>query len=124
MRPIVLMVGHGSRDASGNQEFEQFVERYQARRPELELRHGYIELAQPSLADALANLPAETDEATLLPVFLFAAGRQLGVHERLLGVLDERLDEVRQERAPRAYDSSQDRVALRGRAESVASPPP
>lgn len=113
------MVGHGSRDASANQEFEQLVARYQTRRPELELRHGYVELAQPSLADALADLPAETVEAVLLPLFLFAAGhvkndiplalatarrrrpdvrfsaaRALGVHAALAELAVERAEEV------------------------------
>jgi sirohydrochlorin cobaltochelatase len=74
MLPIVLIVGHGSRDAAANQEFEQLVARYQARRPELEPRYGYVELAQPSLADALAAIPPDRQEVTLLPLFLFAAG--------------------------------------------------
>src|SRR5579883_2305915 len=74
MRPIVIIVGHGSRDAPANQEFEQLVAQYQARRPDLELRYGYVELAQPALADALANIPPDAKEVTLLPLFLFAAG--------------------------------------------------
>ncbi len=73
-RPIVLVVGHGSREAAANDEFEQLVARYQARRPEFELRHGYVELAQPSLADALAALGRGEASVTLLPLFLFAAG--------------------------------------------------
>lgn len=74
MRDIVLMIGHGSRDAPANEEFEHLVARYQARRPEFELRHGYVELAQPSLADAVAALPDDCRDVTLLPLFLFAAG--------------------------------------------------
>lgn len=74
MRPIVIVVGHGSRDAPANQEFEQLVAQYQVRRPDLELRFGYVELAQPALADALANVPPGSKEVTLLPLFLFAAG--------------------------------------------------
>lgn len=119
MRPIVLIVGHGSRDAPANEEFEQLVARYQARRPELELRHGYIELAQPSLADALAGIPGGCTDVTLLPLFLFAAGhvkndiplallgirrqrpeisftaaRALGVHPALAELAIERAGEV------------------------------
>jgi sirohydrochlorin ferrochelatase/(2Fe-2S) ferredoxin len=72
-RPIVLIVGHGSREEAANREFEQLVARYQARRPELELRHGFIELARPSLAEALSSV-GDTGAVTLLPLFLFAAG--------------------------------------------------
>lgn len=68
------MVGHGSRDASANDEFEQLVAQYQARHPEFDVRHGYVELAAPSLADALATIPVGCRDVTLLPVFLFAAG--------------------------------------------------
>ncbi|HUY87846.1 MAG TPA: CbiX/SirB N-terminal domain-containing protein [Pirellulales bacterium] len=117
-RPVVLIVGHGSREASANQEFEQLVARYQARRPDLEVRYGYVELAQPSLSDALAEIPADCDEAILLPLFLFAAGhvkndlplalaaarrqrptvsfraaRALGVHAALVGLALERAEE-------------------------------
>ena len=120
MRPVVLIVGHGSRDAAANLEFEQLVARYQARRPEMEVRHGYVELAQPSLGDALAQLPLECDEATLLPLFLFAAGhvkndlplalaaarrrrpstrfsaaRALGVHPALVELALKRAEETR-----------------------------
>ncbi|HEX4147971.1 MAG TPA: sirohydrochlorin chelatase, partial [Pirellulales bacterium] len=73
-RHIVLVVGHGSREVAANDEFEQLVARYQARRPELELRHGYIELARPALAEALDSLPPAAAGVTLLPLFLFAAG--------------------------------------------------
>lgn len=74
MRPVVVIVGHGSRDAAANGEFEQLIARYQARRPELVVRHGYIELARPSLAEALADVAGDCADVTLLPLFLFAAG--------------------------------------------------
>src|SRR5580693_8079305 len=73
-QPTVLIVGHGSRDTGANQEFEQLVARYQARHPELLLCYGYLELAQPSLAEALAALGPEPRQVTVLPLFLFAAG--------------------------------------------------
>lgn len=74
MRPIVIIVGHGSRDTAANQEFEQLVAQYQTRRPDLDLRYGYVELAQPPLAEALAGIPPGGAGVTLLPLFLFAAG--------------------------------------------------
>src|ERR1700749_3409300 len=73
-RPKLVIVGHGSRDAVSNDEFERLVALYQQRRPEFEVRHGYIELAQPSLIETLTNLGRDTGEVTLLPLFLFAAG--------------------------------------------------
>jgi sirohydrochlorin cobaltochelatase len=73
-KPLVLIVGHGSRDAAANAEFAALVARYQARRPELELRYGYLELARPSLAEAWAALGPERRQVIVLPLFLFAAG--------------------------------------------------
>lgn len=118
-RPLVLIVGHGSRDAAANVEFEQLVARYQTRHPEFELRFGYVELAQPSLAEALAAIGSEPREVIVLPLFLFAAGhvkndvplalaearrqapgvhfsatRALGVHPRLVELAFERAGEA------------------------------
>ena len=59
----VLLVGHGSREASANQEFEQLVAEYQARRPEFSVKFGYIELAQPPPAVAWAAALARLDAA-------------------------------------------------------------
>src|SRR5581483_4096184 len=119
MRPIVLIVGHGSRDAPANQEFEQLVAHYRVRRPELELRFGYLELADPSLGEALVDLPADCEEVVILPLFLFAAGhvkkdiplalsvarrerpdirfrvaRELGVHPEMVELVLARGEEV------------------------------
>src|SRR5436309_206322 len=73
-RPILLIVGHGSRGAGANVEFEQLVTLYQQRRPEFEICLAYIEMAHPLLAEALAALGRRTGDVTLLPLFLFAAG--------------------------------------------------
>jgi sirohydrochlorin cobaltochelatase len=70
----LLIVGHGSREAGANVEFERVVAAYRARRPELRVAHGYVELAQPSLRAALGALCAEVDQVLVLPLFLFAAG--------------------------------------------------
>jgi sirohydrochlorin ferrochelatase/(2Fe-2S) ferredoxin len=118
-RPIVLVVGHGSRDQSANVEFEQVVARYQAQRPGFDVRYGYVELARPSLAEALASLGRGEGRCTLLPLFLFAAGhvkndlplalntarrespgvqfaaaRELGVHSQMVELVLKRAAEV------------------------------
>ncbi len=119
MRPIVLIIGHGSRDASANREFTELVDRYQSRRPELDIRHAYLELAQPALGDVLEQLPAEAGTVVVLPLFLFAAGhvkrdvpeflaaaqrrlpavefqvvREIGVEPKMVNVLLERIATV------------------------------
>jgi sirohydrochlorin ferrochelatase/(2Fe-2S) ferredoxin len=74
MKPGLLIVGHGSRDAAANQELQALVAEYAAARPELEVAYGYVELAEPPLAAALRALAARCQQVTVLPLFLFAAG--------------------------------------------------
>jgi sirohydrochlorin ferrochelatase len=74
-RTAVLILGHGSRRAEANAEFEALVGAYRARRPALDVRHAYIELAEPLLADGLAAAAGGgPGRVALLPLFLFAAG--------------------------------------------------
>jgi sirohydrochlorin ferrochelatase len=73
-RRSVLILGHGSRRPAANAQFEAVVARFRARRPALDVAHAYIELAEPLLADGLAELARRSDRVTVLPLFLFAAG--------------------------------------------------
>ena len=73
-RIAILICGHGSRDAAANAEFEQLVAAYQRRHPEFAVRHGYIELAAPALADALRDAARDASQVIVIPLFLFAAG--------------------------------------------------
>ena len=73
-RTSLLILGHGSREVSANAEFEHFVGMYRARRPEYEVAHAYVELAEPLLDAALDELARRTDRVVVLPLFLFAAG--------------------------------------------------
>ncbi len=70
----LLIVGHGSRDPNANVEFEALVAAYRAARSDLDVAHGYVELARPSLSTALCDLARRTDVVVVLPLFLFAAG--------------------------------------------------
>lgn len=73
-RTSLLILGHGSREAAANAEFEHFVEMFRARRPEYEVAHAYVELAEPPLDAALDELARRADRVIVLPLFLFAAG--------------------------------------------------
>ena len=70
----LLIVGHGSRDPSANIEFESVVASYRATHPDLDVVHGYVELARPSLATAIGDVARRVDSVVVLPLFLFAAG--------------------------------------------------
>lgn len=73
-RTSLLILGHGSREASANAEFEHLVGMYRTRRPEYEVAHAYVELAEPLLDAALKELARRADRVIVLPLFLVAAG--------------------------------------------------
>jgi sirohydrochlorin cobaltochelatase len=112
----VVIVGHGSRDPHANTEFEELVHRFRALRPELDVSHAYVELANPSIATALSACAAQNDRVIVIPLFLFTAGhlkndiplalaaaraespnvefvatRELGVHTALIDLAFEHL---------------------------------
>jgi sirohydrochlorin cobaltochelatase len=112
-------VGHGSREPRANAGFEAFVRDHAAHvaqsRPGTVVAHAYVELAEPSLDRALADLTGQHDRVILVPLFLFLVGhtkndvpialararaafpatrfvasRELGVHASLLDIAYDR----------------------------------
>jgi sirohydrochlorin cobaltochelatase len=70
-----LLLGHGSREAAANEEFERCVGAWRARRSDgAVVAHAYVELAAPSLDEGLAGLAVAAAEVVVVPLFLFAAG--------------------------------------------------
>ncbi|TGM98368.1 CbiX/SirB N-terminal domain-containing protein [Leptospira yasudae] len=70
----ILIVGHGSREASSSEEFETFVEGYRRLHPESEIRIAYVELARPDLKTALREFASTRTKILIVPLFLFASG--------------------------------------------------
>lgn len=73
-RTGILVVGHGSREPASNREFEELVGCIRLRRAGLEVRHAYVELAEPALADGLNAIASGNERVVVAPCFLFAAG--------------------------------------------------
>lgn len=117
-RRCVLLVSHGSRENSANLEFKRLAKKYQARHPRWKVAHAFLELARPSIPEALETLAHQerTAEILVLPYFLFAArhvkrdipailrtfrkehprvnlklAKPLGLDPKLLAVLDRRI---------------------------------
>jgi cobalt/nickel transport system ATP-binding protein len=71
----MLVVGHGSRDADGVDEFWALASRIRAAAGELLTGFGFIELASPTVDDAVDDLVARgATEIVSVPLVLFAAG--------------------------------------------------
>lgn len=120
MTSALLIVGHGTRSGRGTDAFHEFVARVADAAPELDVAGGFIELSDPPLRDAVADLVARGHRRlAVVPLVLVAAGhakgdvpaamhretlrhpglsytygRPLSPHPELLRVLDDRVDAV------------------------------
>ncbi|MFB7409495.1 sirohydrochlorin chelatase [Streptomyces sp. NPDC056202] len=68
--PVLVAVGHGSRDPRARATLGRLLERVGDLRPGLDVRLAHIELNTPLLDAALAELAAEGREAVLVPLLL------------------------------------------------------
>jgi len=119
MKPAFLVVAHGSREKPAQEEFKRLVGKYRKRHPGWKIAHAFLELARPSIPDALETLAAGSDDLYVLPLFLFTAkhvrkhipeiletfrksrpgvkvrlAKPLGADAQLLALLDQRLAAV------------------------------
>jgi sirohydrochlorin cobaltochelatase len=120
MNQALLIAGHGSRDPAASREFETLVGLVRRSPLEAAVGGGFIELARPSLAAVAATLVERgAGDVVVVPLMLLAAGhtkndipasiaaerlahpgvrfrygRDLGIHARLLELVDERIGAV------------------------------
>jgi len=116
--PVLLLIGHGSRDADGVKEFHRMADRLFAALSDRLCVSSFLELTEPSLREGVAQLSRQGATAiTALPVMLMAAGHikddipaeldaiqaghpevsitlgtELGVHPALLQAARERIE--------------------------------
>ncbi len=75
MKPAVLFVGHGSRDAEGTEEFLHIVELFRARDPERVVECGFLEFARPVIGEGVSRcIERGARTVAVLPGMLMAAG--------------------------------------------------
>jgi sirohydrochlorin cobaltochelatase len=79
VRPALLVIGHGTKDAAGVAEFGQLVERVRAAAPYADVEGGFLELSPPPIQDATARLVAAGHTTIdVVPLVLVAAGHSKG----------------------------------------------
>lgn len=119
MKRAVLLVDHGSRRPEANAQLESLAERVRERLPERLVTVAHMELAEPSIADAVdACVAAGAEEIVVHPYFLGPGNHTrediprlvaessarhpglrvrvtepLGLHEKLVDVVIARLGE-------------------------------
>ena len=116
----LLVVGHGSRDSRGAQEFHELIALVRERDQGLKVEGGFIELSQPPISECVDRLVgAGSRDISAVPLMLLAAGhakddipatlvrekidhpevnfhygRALGIRPELLALMDERISTV------------------------------
>jgi sirohydrochlorin cobaltochelatase len=79
MRPALLVIGHGTKDAAGVAQFGDLVGRVQAAVPYADVEGGFLELSPPPIQDATARLVAAGHRSVdVVPLVLVAAGHSKG----------------------------------------------
>ncbi|MET3207219.1 UNVERIFIED_CONTAM: sirohydrochlorin cobaltochelatase [Paenibacillus sp. PvR008] len=128
----ILLVGHGSRDPEGNRELLEFAQAVADRVPDMCVETCFLELTRPSIAEGVqACVEQGATRVVLVPIILFAAGhakidipmaidrakakypqvefvygRPIGVHEKIVSILQSRLKEARPVAVPAGMDSA------------------
>ncbi len=74
MKDTILLVGHGSREPSGNKEIEQFAAEWRKRRPDDRIEVCFIEFADVLLDEGLSSAAKGSKRVIVVPLILGAAG--------------------------------------------------
>ena len=116
----LLIVGHGSRDPRGANEFHGLIQLVRRRNPSLTVEGGFIELSRPPISECVNRLAGRgIRDVAAVPLMLLAAGhakddipatlvrektdhpgmtfrygRALGIRPELLALMDERISAV------------------------------
>jgi sirohydrochlorin ferrochelatase/(2Fe-2S) ferredoxin len=129
----VLLVGHGSRREKSNEQVRELAADLESRL-DIPVDAGFLELAEPSITDAIAGLAGTVSAISVVHLSLFAAshvkndvpaalsrvqgeypdltvnnGAHLGVHPALVDLLDDRAASVEEELG---VDRAEDDVAV------------
>ncbi|MCL7419959.1 MAG: sirohydrochlorin chelatase [Methylobacter sp.] len=70
----ILLIGHGSRETSGNLEIEAFADQWRARQPQRRLEVCFIEFAEVLIDEGLDRAARHGGQVVVVPLILNAAG--------------------------------------------------
>ena len=74
LKETVLLVGHGSRDPSGNLEIEGFAQNWRQQNPDWRIDVCFIEFADVLLDQGFDNAAQDSQRVIVIPLILNAAG--------------------------------------------------
>ena len=70
----ILLVGHGSREKSGNDEIEAFAQQWRARQPGWRIEICFIEFSEITMSEGLRRAATGSQRVMVVPLILNAAG--------------------------------------------------
>ncbi len=75
MNTAILLVGHGTKDELGTQEFNRMVEKIRKEMPFHIVEYGFLELAEPTIETAIERCHTQGVQTIIaIPILLLAAG--------------------------------------------------
>lgn len=74
MKTTILLVGHGSRNQTGNAEIETFHHQWQTQHPDWRIELCFIELAAVLLPEGLKRAAENAEKVIVVPLIISAAG--------------------------------------------------
>lgn len=71
----LILFGHGARDSRWKEPFDQLVNLWQEKNPSVPVRAAFLEIMEPNLSSAIAELVASgANQITVIPVFFGQGG--------------------------------------------------
>lgn len=71
----IVLFGHGARDARWREPFDRLAALWQAQHPDIQVELAFLELMQPSLAEAITSLVSSgASKIVVVPVFFGQGG--------------------------------------------------
>jgi len=91
----IILFGHGARDVRWRKPFDRLVTLWKAQHPNVLVQLAFLELMQPSLEGAIAELADDgTTEMVVVPVFFGQGGHLLNDFPALLSTCQEKFPQV------------------------------
>lgn len=94
MKALILF-GHGARDSRWREPFDRLVRLWQAQHPETFVQAAFLELMEPNLENAVANLEnAGARDIVVVPVFFGQGGHLRNDFPMLLASCQEKFPKI------------------------------
>ena len=144
---IWLLIGHGSRDQEGNDEFLSLVADLKKKNPARRMDAAFVELAEPNMREVLESYGDPSPKTVwILPLLFFGAGHSkteipevihearvrhphveyrygtpLGIHPSLLKIVNDRVHHAEEGTAPVAKEETAILIIGRGSSDPDAN---